>query len=277
MGIYKLLKVEVNGVALANTCEIINLKDIQHQTIGVDALITIIQSLTNGYILKSNGKVTVHINTIINKLLKMTNKQIWVFDNKDKLEAKQETVSKRKFNAEVFQHTTLSEAVKDVKQILTILGIPYITAPPKVEAENYLVELKRMGLIDYILSTDTDVLAYGEDLLSYKDAKFCLFEIKKILKLLNMDQNTFRKFCCLLGNDFAKKTVGVSHQKMLDHLDREMTKEQIEAYVLFSLRVNLTHKKEQLVAASPKFNLEIVEYLKALEFTNLVDTIQKML
>jgi hypothetical protein len=245
--------------------------------IGVDALIILIESLTSGPILKCNNKVTLHIGTLVRKLINMPNSQVWVFDNLVKCKAKEETVKRRKFRMEVFDHITLGEAIKDLKQILTMCGIPFLVSPEEVEAEAYLVEMKRMGLIDYILTKDTDVLAYGEDMLTFKDKVYTLYKIDDILNDLSLTLDLFRRLCCHLGNDFNVKTKGISAEKMIDHIDKPLSDRQVASYIIFSIRYFLKYKDniDHIFPKVPnvKKNEELIIYLKELKFKKLVETL----
>ena len=274
MGISKLNKVKVGKETIKEQYTVLDRKTILDAKVGIDALIVLIQCLTNGPILKSRGgKITLHINTLVNKLLKYPYKQLWVFDNQDKNDLKLKTVMKRKFKSEIFTHIKLSDAVKDFKKILDMVGIKYVTSPPKVEAECYLVELKRIGIIDYILTTDTDVLAYGEDMLVF-EKEFKLYKIDSILNNLNLKISEFRKMCVMLGTDFNDKIAGVTFNTILNNLDLPLSNsDMIATYIMFSLRVALVHDKEELEPLKPVFTNDLVKFLIDLDFKNLVEKI----
>lgn len=284
MGIQSLLKIPVNGKTIKETFIRVTYKDLDGKTIGVDALALLFASLTSGPILKdTNGHVTLHISTIINKLIRMYMKQIWVFDNIKKVDFKSETIEKRMksgYKTEIFKHISLSDAIKDLKKILDLANIPYIISPPEVEAETYLCEMKRYNLIDYILSKDTDILAYGFDLLVFDTPKtgFLLYRIKHIRKLLKVTEDQFRKLCVMLGTDFNGKTAGVGFGRMLANLDLPLTSEQYRTYVWFTYRVKLDYQNnidmlkglKDRPLPSIKKNQELIEYLLTHDFVKMV-------
>lgn len=291
MGISKLFKVPLKDSSdntIGDLYKIIDPESIisSDKRVGVDALILLIECLTNGPILTdpNTGRVTLHINTLVNKLIKYPFKQLFVFDNVVKDDAKAETIKNRThaLKREVFNHISLKDAISDFKDILKLVGIPYVTSPEQVEAEAYLVELKRMGLIDYILTTDTDVLAYGEDMLIFKEQVFRLYKYQAIKDGVGLTDKQFKEMCVLLGTDFNKKVKGVSHLGMVDyvkghHTLSNMTLEQRSTYFLFSLRVRIGHSVASLLARKPSFDNALIKYLSERAFTKLVQRLEKLL
>ena len=49
--------------------------------------------------------------------------------------------------------------VEDCKTVISLLGIPYVTAPD--EAEKYCAFLQNNNIVDYTVSDDTDCLTFG--------------------------------------------------------------------------------------------------------------------
>lgn len=285
MGIKDLLKIKVNDKELREHYTRIKFNDLSDSIVGVDAMLTLFTTLTNGPILKdSDGHVTLHINTIINKIIKMNCKQIWVFDNSKKSIFKEDTLKKRmktNYKTAVFEHIKMSEAIKDLKKILTLTKTPFVTAPPRVEAEIYLCELKRYKKIDYILTKDTDVLAYGFDMLYFESAKlgFRLYQIKSILSLLNLKQEEFTKLCIMLGTDFNPKTKGVGAQNMLKNLDRPLTPQQTRTNMMFKTKILLHYQDniekilslEKIDKPSVYKNEALNKFLKSHDFVKLIE------
>ena len=100
--------------------------------------------------------------------------------------------------------------INDVKNLLRLLGIPYIH-PDVGEGEAYASELCRMGIVDYVLTEDMDTLAYGcprlirnciEKELRRKDI-ISIFEYEKVISNLQLDHLKFLDFCILCGCDYC--------------------------------------------------------------------------
>jgi len=92
--------------------------------------------------------------------------------------------------------------VDDCKELLTLLGITYYDAPD--EAEKYCVFLYKEGIIDYIVSDDTDVFTFG----GYKVLKSSIkddiveYDIKMFLDKINYTHDKFIDFGILSGCDY---------------------------------------------------------------------------
>jgi 5'-3' exonuclease len=115
------------------------------------------------------------------------------------------------------------EHVEDIQQLLRLMGVMYIVAPPGVEAEQYGAYLTQ-GIIDqrfckYMISADSDVLCFGGNLLrvvSEKSASgasrktlYKIFELDDVLSELGMEYDMFLQMCVTMGTDFNDKTEGV--------------------------------------------------------------------
>lgn len=93
------------------------------------------------------------------------------------------------------------------KTLFDLCGIPYIQAPNETDA--LCAHLSKMGLIDGVVSTDTDFLPYGcTRLLSglRNDTGECKeYVLQNILAGLDMTRNQFIDMCILCGCDYADK------------------------------------------------------------------------
>jgi len=92
--------------------------------------------------------------------------------------------------------------VDDCKELLTLLGITYHDAPD--EAEKYCVFLYKEGLVDYVVSDDTDVFTFG----GYKVLKCSIkdniieYDIKLFIDKINYTHDKFIDFSILSGCDY---------------------------------------------------------------------------
>jgi len=230
----------------------------ENKIIGIDALPILIESLTTGVILNdSNGNVTTHINTLTQKIDKLPYKQIWVFDNIKKNPAKEFVLKKRAFNQDVFKQISLSQAIKDLKTILDLMNIKWIVSSPEIEAEHTLVEMYKRGYIDYIYSKDSDVLAYGGNLLIYQKSKFTLFEIKDCLKQLNISMDQFVYLCCLLETDFSPSVKGITYENVMKRIGTPLENKQKIDYIIFKRRIVL----DPIVIQERKVDKKLIEFL----------------
>lgn len=96
------------------------------------------------------------------------------------------------------------------KNIISIMGFPYFQADG--EAEALCASLNVEGLVDAVLTEDTDVLAYGSPYLlsriDLSNEKVSLISHQDILTTLNFTTERFRDLCILLGCDYNDRVQG---------------------------------------------------------------------
>ncbi|KAK6204567.1 uncharacterized protein RJT21DRAFT_90557 [Scheffersomyces amazonensis] len=106
----------------------------------------------------------------------------------------------------------VSEAmITDVQELLRRFGIPYITAP--MEAEAQCAELLKIGLVDGIITDDSDCFLFGGDKI-YKN----MFNQKQYVECylkddlegkLGLSQDNLIEFALLLGSDYTEGIKGI--------------------------------------------------------------------
>jgi 5'-3' exonuclease len=100
------------------------------------------------------------------------------------------------------------------KQLFDIIGVPYFNAI--LEAETTCSHLCLSGVVDGVLSEDTDVLAYGTPLFLTKintSAETCVIvKIKDILESLELTYLQFKDLCIMSGCDYNKNIPRVGSQ-----------------------------------------------------------------
>jgi 5'-3' exonuclease len=93
---------------------------------------------------------------------------------------------------------------KNVQELLTMFGIPYITAPG--EAEILCAELVKSGVADAVMTKDTDVLACCAPIMLYDvdlgTKEFTQIRIETILSGLELDEASWLDLCIMCGTDF---------------------------------------------------------------------------
>lgn len=121
------------------------------------------------------------------------------------------------------------EDIDKLKELLDIMGVSYIQSSG--EAETDCVSLFYGQLIDYIVSEDTDVLAYFFPKNHCDTSKACRSDLKvitnfdtneftftqvskeKILETLNLTSESFRDFCIMCGTDYNKNIYRIGVEK----------------------------------------------------------------
>ncbi|KAJ7158651.1 hypothetical protein C8R46DRAFT_1109789 [Mycena filopes] len=102
-----------------------------------------------------------------------------------------------------------------ISQIMTMLGlfgIPYITAP--MEAEAQCAELVHLGLVNGVITDDSDVFLFGSQRV-FKN----MFNQSKTVRELGLDRDTLIRLAYLLGSDYVEGLPGVGPVVAMELLD----------------------------------------------------------
>ena len=102
------------------------------------------------------------------------------------------------------------QMVVECQQLLRLFGLPYITAP--MEAEAQCAELVNLGLVDGIVTDDSDIFLFGGTRVyknMFNQGKFVECYLQSDLeKDFNLDRGMFINLAHLLGSDYAE---GIPH------------------------------------------------------------------
>lgn len=95
--------------------------------------------------------------------------------------------------------------IDECKELLNILGIPFIMAPE--EADSQCSYLASKGYVDGVVTNDMDILTFGspniiKNILSFKDTT--IINSNDMLKYLQLTYDQFVEWCCLLGTDYSR-------------------------------------------------------------------------
>jgi 5'-3' exonuclease len=119
------------------------------------------------------------------------------------------------------------------KQLFNKLGVPYFMAPQ--EAECFCSDLCKKGVVDAVLSDDTDVLAYGSPVYLSKinlTTETCTVVSKEVmLDELKLNYEQFLDVCILSGTDYNKNIEGVAVMKAYDIILKYKSIEEFENYI----------------------------------------------
>lgn len=110
--------------------------------------------------------------------------------------------------------------INDVQELLKRFGIPYITAP--MEAEAQCAELYKIGLVDGIVTDDSDCFLFGGDKI-YKN----MFDQKQYVEFYLQDdlfnkmaltQHKLIELALLLGSDYTEGIKGIGPVQAMEIL-----------------------------------------------------------
>ncbi len=115
------------------------------------------------------------------------------------------------------------------KQLFTILEVPYFDAP--LEAETMCSDLCKRGLVDAVISEDTDVLAYGAPVFLTKldtTTGVCVrINHTHVLESLGLNHQEFLDLCIMCGTDYNKNIFRVGPEKSYKYIKEHRTIENI--------------------------------------------------
>jgi flap endonuclease-1 len=161
------------------------------------------------------------------------------------------------------------EDFKRTKELFDILNIPYFTAP--FEAETLCCDLYKRGLVDAILSDDSDVIAYGCSPLKELNVStgICTqVDYDTILEELQLTKEEFLDLCVMCGTDYNKNIFKVGPEKSYKLIKEHKNIENIHENTKLDISI-LNHKRtRELFTVYSKFDVKI-PYCKKPDFNKL--------
>ena len=140
-----------------------------------------------------------------------------------------------------------------IKKLFTILQVPYYIAPS--EAEKMCSKLCLDGVIDAVLSEDTDVIAYATPFFLSKidtSRDVCVrINYEHLKEQLNLTKEQLLDFCILCGTDYNNNIPGVGSKN---------------AYKLIKTHYNIEN------ISTKKFDITILNHIKVRELFTEFET-----
>jgi 5'-3' exonuclease len=158
---------------------------------------------------------------------------------------------------------------KNVQEMLTIFGIPYITAPG--EAEILCAELVKRGAADAVMTKDTDVLACCVPIMLYDvdlgTKEFTQIRIETILSGLGLDEASWLDLCIMCGTDFNGNIPRVGPTTALNYIKKYKNIETIGESVT---------KVDKQTKQKVKINISMLAYEKTRTLFRCDDVPEKL-
>ncbi len=249
----------------------IEISDLSGKKIAIDAFnfiyqfLSIIRDRETGQPLKnSKGEITSHLSGIFYRTAKLVEsgvRPIWVFDGKPPefkyvsadRRAKKEEAHKRleiarengdaeeiRIAAQQTAHLT-GEMVEQSKQLLELMGMPFVQAPSEGEAQcAYMCGSK---MVYATASQDMDTLLFGTERLvrnlsisgrrkvagksAYTEVKPNIIELKEMLEHLGITREQLILIGMLIGTDFNPGIKGYGPKRAFELVKQEKTFENV--------------------------------------------------
>ena len=123
------------------------------------------------------------------------------------------------------------EDFQKTKELFDILKVPYFNAP--LEAETTCADLCKRGLVDSVLSEDTDVMAYAAPVFLSKinttNGTCTRIKYPDILEQLELKSEEFLDLCIMCGCDYNKNIFRVGPEKAYKYIQKYSSIEGIAA------------------------------------------------
>jgi len=157
------------------------------------------------------------------------------------------------------------EQYRILQELLTILGIPWFIATG--EAEKTCSWLCHKGYVSAVITTDSDVLAYGVPVFIKElkiNSNICLvLRTLDILEAFNITYEQFRDFCIMCGTDYNKRMPGIGPVTAMELVKRHLNLEQISEFYDTDI---LHYQDVRSLFAFPETAEEMIQLDKNVEF-----------
>ncbi|XP_033360970.1 flap endonuclease 1 isoform X1 [Bombus vosnesenskii] len=163
-----------------------------------------------------------------------------------------------KFNRRLVKVT--KEHAEEAKQLLQLMGIPYIDAP--CEAEAQCAALVKAGKVFATATEDMDALTFGCNVLlrrlTFSEARKMPvqeFHFDKVLEDLGLNHDEFIDLCIMLGCDYTSSIKGVGPKRAIELIKTHRSLEKIIENLdtkKFSIPEDWNYKEARLLFQEPE-------------------------
>jgi len=238
------------------------IKNFFGRKVAIDASMSIYQfliavrSAEGAQLTSADGETTSHLIGLFYRTIRMVDngiKPVYVFDGKPpdmkggeltKRAEKREEASKQLALATDAGDTAEMDKLNrrlvkvnkghtdECKQLLKLMGIPYVEAP--CEAEAQCAALVKLNKVYATATEDMDSLTFGSTVLlrymTYSEAKkmpIKEFHLNNILETMGYTMDEFIDLCILLGCDYCDTIRGIGAKRAKDLMDKHRSIEKI--------------------------------------------------
>jgi flap endonuclease-1 len=139
-----------------------------------------------------------------------------------------------KFNRRLVKVT--KEHNNEAKELLKLMGVPYVEAASEAEAQ--CAAMVKAGKVFGVATEDMDALTFGSNVLlrhmTFSEArKMPVQEIhyEKVLKGLDLEQDSFIDLCILMGCDYSDTIRGIGPKRAFELISKHKSIEEILKHI----------------------------------------------
>ena len=111
-----------------------------------------------------------------------------------------------------------SDLYDDLKRVLRLMGIPWVTAP--YEAESQCAYLELCGLVHGVITEDSDALLFGSKKVYrniFESNKFVeMYDSNIIKKEMGLDRSDLIKMALFMGSDYTRGVKGIAQVNAIE-------------------------------------------------------------
>ncbi|KAM6504470.1 hypothetical protein JOM56_001413 [Amanita muscaria] len=132
-------------------------------------------------------------------------------DVRREIDAEIESLNQQRKAAMRDSEDITQQMITQIMTMLRLFGIPYVTAP--MEAEAQCAELVSLGLVDGVITDDSDVFLFGaqrvfKNMFNQSKTVEC-FLLSDLSREVGLDRDTLVRLAYLLGSDYVEGLPGV--------------------------------------------------------------------
>ena len=143
--------------------------------------------------------------------------------------------------------------VSECQALLRLFGLPYITAP--MEAEAQCAELVSLGLVDGIVTDDSDIFLFGGTRVYknlFNSSKFVeCYLASDLEKELSLSRDKLIEFAHLLGSDYTEGLPGIGPVTALEIISEFPSKDGLQQFRDWWFEVQHNQRPKEADAKSP--------------------------
>jgi len=163
------------------------------------------------------------------------------------------------------------------KKLFKILNIPFYDAP--LEAETMCSDLCKRGLVDAVLSEDTDVLAYGSPIFltkidSGKDTCVQLC-IEEILEELDITYEQFLDLCIMFGCDYNKNIPKVGIETSFKYIKQYGSIDGVKENTKHDVTILNHERTRELFTKYPQYEIITIPFCGFPDFEKLKEFVSE--
>ena len=165
-----------------------------------------------------------------------------------------------------------TEDFQKTRDLFDILEIPYYIAP--LEAECMCADLCKKGLVDGVLSEDTDVLAYGSPVfltkINTKNDTCVRIIHADILEELKLNQEQFLDLCIMCGCDYNKNIPKIGAETSFKYISKYKSIEEIERNMDLDTSILNYKRTRELFTKYETYNVKSILHCGSPNFDKVI-------